>query len=102
METLRDIQARWAALRETRDAIEPYPELAAKLPTVMRAPDINIHVVEVSFSALPDKAERDYLNGLPTSFALDQEAVDRLRVAAKDAILSRRRSSGSSTTARCE
>jgi hypothetical protein len=36
---------------------------------------------------LPDKAERDYLNTLPTSFVLDDGAVDRLRVAAKDAIL---------------
>jgi NTE family protein len=87
VETLRDIQARWTALRQVRDAIKPYPELSAKLGAVMRAPDINIRVVEVSFSALPDKAERDYLNTLPTSFVLDDEAVDRLRVAAKDAIL---------------
>ena len=53
----------------------------------MRAPDITIRVVEVSFGVLPDKTERDYLNTLPTSFVLDDEAVDRLRVAAKNAIL---------------
>jgi NTE family protein len=87
VETLRDIQARWASMREVRDAIKPYPELGAKLGAVMRAPDINIRVVEVSFSAVADKAERDYLNTLPTSFVLDGQAVDRLRVAAKDAIL---------------
>ena len=87
VETLRDIQARWAALREVRDAIKPYPALGERLQTVMRAPDINIRVVEVSFGVLPDKAERDYLNTLPTSFVLDDEAVDRLRVAAKNAIL---------------
>ena len=87
VETLRDIQARWASLRQVRDAIKPYPELSAKLGAVMRAPEINIRVVDVSFSALPDKSERDYLNTLPTSFVLDDEAVDRLRVAAKDAIL---------------
>ena len=87
VETLRDIQARWTSLRQVRDAIKPYPELAAKLGAVMRAPEINIRVVEVSFSAVPDKAERDYLNTLPTSFVLDDQAVDRLRVAAKDAIL---------------
>ena len=87
VETLRDIQARWAALREVRDAIKPYPALGDKLQTVMRAPDITIRVIEVSFGALPDKAERDYLNTLPTSFVLDDEAVDRLRVAAKNAIL---------------
>ena len=53
----------------------------------MRAPDISIRVVEVSFGVLPDKEERDYLNTLPTSFVLDDDAVDRLRVAAKNAIL---------------
>jgi len=87
VETLRDIQARWASLREVRDAIKPYPALAENLQAIMRAPDINIRVVEVSFGVLPDKAERDYLNTLPTSFVLDDEAVDRLRIAAKNAIL---------------
>ena len=87
VETLRDIQARWAALREVRDTIKTYPELGRKLETVMRAPDITIRVIDVSFGVLPDKAERDYLNTLPTSFFLDEEAVDRLRVAAKNAIL---------------
>jgi NTE family protein len=87
VETLRDIQARWAALREVRDAIKTYPALGEQLATVMRAPDITIRVIEVSFGVLPDKAERDYLNTLPTSFVLPDEAVDRLRVAAKNAIL---------------
>jgi NTE family protein len=87
VETLRDIEARWASLREVRDAIKPYPALGEKLQTVMRAPDITIRVVEVSFGVVPDKAERDYLNTLPTSFVLDDEAVDRLRMAAKSAIL---------------
>jgi NTE family protein len=87
VETLRDIQARWATLREIRDAIKPYPELSGKLQSVMRAPDINIRVIDVSFDALPDAAERNYLNTLPTSFVLPDAAVDRLRVAAKHAIL---------------
>jgi NTE family protein len=87
VETLRDIQARWASLRQVRDAIKPYPALGDKLQVVMRAPDITIRVIEVSFAVLPDKAERDYLNTLPTSFVLDNDAVDRLRVAAKNAIL---------------
>jgi len=87
VETLRDIQARWASMREVRDAIKPYPALGDRLQTVMRAPDITIRVVDVSFGALPDKGERDYLNTLPTSFVLDGDAVDRLRVAAKNAIL---------------
>ena len=87
VETLRDIQARWAQLRQVRDAIKSYPALADRLQTVMRAPDINIRVIDVSFGVLPDKAERDYLNTLPTSFVLEDQAVDRLRSAAKDAIL---------------
>jgi NTE family protein len=87
VETLRDIQARWAALRQVRDQIKAYPELAAKLESVMRAPEITIRVIDVSFGALPDKTERAYLNTLPTSFVLPDEAVDRLRVAAKNAIL---------------
>jgi NTE family protein len=87
VETLKDIQARWAALREVRDAIKSYPVLGEKLGAVMRAPDINIRVIDVSFGVLPDKAERDYLNMLPTSFVLPDEAVDRLRLGAKNAIL---------------
>lgn len=87
VETLRDIQARWTSLREIRDAIKPYPALVEKLSAVMRAPDITIRVIDVSFGVLLDKTERDYLNTLPTSFVLSDEAVDRLRVAAKNAIL---------------
>jgi len=87
VETLRDIQARWATLRQIRDAIKSYPALADKLQIAMRAPDITIRVVDVSFGMVPDKAEREYLNTLPTSFVLPDEAVDRLRLAAKDAIL---------------
>jgi NTE family protein len=36
---------------------------------------------------MKDKAERDYLNQLPTSFVLPEEAVDRLRAAAMTIIL---------------
>jgi NTE family protein len=44
-------------------------------------------VVDVSFNALQNKSERDYLNQLPTSFALPDEAVDRLRAAAGSLVL---------------
>ncbi len=87
VETLKDIQVRWAVLREIRDAIKGDPALGGKLQSVMRAPDINIRVIEVSFDAIADKTERAYLNTLPTSFVLDDDAVDRLRMAAKHAIL---------------
>jgi len=36
----------------------------------------------VSFAALKDPAELDFLNRQPTTFALPAEAVDRLRAAA--------------------
>ena len=41
----------------------------------------------MSFAALPDPAERAYLNQQPTSFVLPAEAVDRLRSAAGTIIL---------------
>ena len=45
-------------------------------------PQAKIYAIDVSFPALKDKAELDYLNQQPTTFALPAEAVDRLRAAA--------------------
>jgi NTE family protein len=87
VETLKDMQARWATLREVRDIIKPVAGGNPKLDFILRAPDVNIHVIDVSFAVLKDPAERDYLNRLPTSFVLPDEAVDRLRAAARAAIL---------------
>jgi NTE family protein len=53
----------------------------------MRVPDAEIYAIDVSFPALNDKAEFDYLNQQPTSFVLPAEAVDRLRAAAGTIIL---------------
>ena len=44
--------------------------------------DIQFYPVEVDFDAVPDKSERSYLMGLPTSFNLPPEDVDRVRAAA--------------------
>ena len=87
VETLKDMQAQWQSLREIREALKTLSRPDPKLDFVMRAPDANIYVIDVSFSALKDAAERDYLNRLPTSFSLPDEAVDRLRAAARTAIL---------------
>lgn len=46
-----------------------------------------IHTIEVSFEALKDKSERDFLNQLPTSLVLSDDAVDRLRAAAARIVL---------------
>jgi NTE family protein len=54
---------------------------------VRRAPDATLYTIDVSFAALQDETERNYLNPLPTSFVLDSEAVDRLRAAAQTIIL---------------
>ena len=40
---------------------------------------VKSHFVEVSFDAIPDASERRYFKGLPTSFVLDDDEVDRLR-----------------------
>jgi NTE family protein len=42
-------------------------------------PPIEFSVIDVSFDAVGDPQLRQYLQNLPTSFALSDEAVDRLR-----------------------
>ena len=84
VELLRDKAARWQSLRRLRNS----PEFAASTnPAIadeLEGPDVDIYAIDVSFAALKDKAEFEYLNGLPTSFVLPDEAVDRLRAAAGD------------------
>lgn len=43
---------------------------------------VEFSVVDVSFDAVADAGLREYLQNLPTSFALPDEAVDRLRATA--------------------
>jgi NTE family protein len=45
--------------------------------------DIEFYMVDVSFGNLKDKAERDWMAKLPTSFRLSGEQVDRLRAGAR-------------------
>ncbi len=86
IETLRDLASSWAMLRSIRDSGAITDEANPALIDVMRAPNTEIYVVEVSFAAAT-AGERDYLNGLPTSFALSTEAVDRLRKSAGSIML---------------
>ena len=87
VELLRDKAARWQSLRRLRSSPEfassKNPAIAAEL----EGPDVDIFAIDVSFAALKDKAEFEYLNGLPTSFVLPDEAVDRLRAAAGTIIM---------------
>jgi NTE family protein len=82
VEQLKDVIARWQAMRRLRESpafdASKDPE-AAKL---LRTPNIDLYAIDVSFDAIKDEAEHDYLNDLPTSFVLPPEAVDRLRAAA--------------------
>jgi NTE family protein len=87
VELLRDIDARWTGLRAIRDSDAFTKSKEPNLTNVVNAPNADIYVIDVSFRALKNKAERDYLNQLPTSFVLPGEAVDRLRAAAASAIL---------------
>ena len=71
VEQLKDIDARWKTLRQQ------HASAFAK-----EAPTPELHVIEVSFEMLKDKSEQQYLNNLPTSFVLPDEAIQRLRYAA--------------------
>ena len=88
VEQLKDTMARWQSMRRIRDSATLPGNYDPELAELARAPDIALHVIDVSFPALKDKAEAEYLNSLPTSFVLPPEAVDRLRAAAKTIILS--------------
>jgi NTE family protein len=87
VELLKDIDARWTSLREIRDSASFQSDQEWRIAEIKNAPNVDIFTVEVSFSALKDKAERAYVNELPTSFALPAEAVDRLRSAAAKIVL---------------
>lgn len=82
VELLKDTAARWRTLRAiaARDPALVQPlEGMAYSPKV---PQAELYAIDVSFPALDDPAEFEYLNSLPTSFTLPPEAVDRLRAAA--------------------
>jgi NTE family protein len=68
--------------------------LRLELTVPIRVPEARIYAIDVSFAALKDTAELDFLNRQPTSFLLPAEAVDLLRAAAGTIIASRPTSSG--------
>lgn len=87
VELLKDIEARWQALRSVRDSTALSSTKDPVLKEVLNAPDIGLYVVDVSFQTLKDRKEFEYLNDLPTSLELPDAAVDRLRAAAGTIIL---------------
>jgi NTE family protein len=82
VELLKDIAARWETGRRVRQVAGCSTNKEAPVCKTIHVPDAEIYAIDVSFAALPDKAERDYLNRQPTTFVLPSEAVDRLRKAA--------------------
>jgi NTE family protein len=88
VDLLKDIAARWRLLRAIRAQARFANDSKDPAVTYVRnAPNADLYVIDVSFARLSDKAERDYLNQLPTSFVLPDEAVDRLRAAAGKIIM---------------
>jgi NTE family protein len=87
IEQLKDIAARWQSLRRIRASPAFFADKDPSLTEVINAPEIRLYGIDVSFPELKDKAEVEYLNNLPTSFVLPDEAVDRLRAAAAKIIL---------------
>ena len=76
---LEDVIAQWRLQRQLADdarRLRGDPAAAAEVPPIA------FSVINVSFDALPDPDERQYLLNLPTSLFLSSEAVDRLRAAA--------------------
>jgi len=82
-ELRRDTILRWQTFRSLR-AASVFP--SGNNPLLARAvdvPDIELYAIDVSFAALPDPVEREYLNSMPTTLSLAPEQVDRLRAAAR-------------------
>ncbi len=82
VELLKDKEARWRSLRRLRQSAAFTGNTDPAVADELKAPDVDIYAIDVSFAALKDKAEFEYLNGQPTTFVLPAEAVDRLRAAA--------------------
>ena len=82
VELLRDTAARWRTLRKVRDSAALAANQDPAVAAALRVPEAEIFAIDVSFAALKDPAEREYLNLQPTTFVLTDEAVDRLRAAA--------------------
>ena len=82
VELLKDIAARWETGRRVRELAGCAANRNPPICATINAPDAEIYAIDVSFAALPDAKERDFLNQQPTSFVLPAEAVDRLRKAA--------------------
>ena len=76
-EPIKQVDRKLGYRLETR---APYDSALAR--AAANVPNIEMFAIEISFEALADAQEREYLMNLTTSFELPPEAVDRLRAAA--------------------
>lgn len=86
MELLRDSMEQWQeAIRKGRcpelNKIAPSDSISGSVES--QHCNAQTILVEVSFDAISDESEREYIKNLPTSFALEADDVDRLRKAAR-------------------
>jgi len=81
IESLKDTAAHWATLRMIRSSAAFAANKDSAVSVALRVPAAEIYAIDVSFAALKDKNELEYLNRQPTTFVLEPEAVDRLRAA---------------------
>ena len=87
LELLRDKADRWQLLSKLRQSSAFTANQDPEIANDLKGPEVEIYPIDVSFAALQDKAEFNYLNNLPTSFVLPDEAVDRLCTAAGKIII---------------
>jgi NTE family protein len=71
-----------AALQDVVSIWQLQARLDADAKRADALPAVEFSIVDVSFDAVADPALREYLQNLPTTFALSDEAVDRARAAA--------------------
>lgn len=64
---------------ETIDLLRRYSEEWTNELKKAGKRDVEIYIIHVCFDALPDKAEREYFQGIPTALNLPDEQVDKLR-----------------------
>lgn len=88
IDLLNDTVERWQIVRRIRDSAILAGNTDPAIARFLKVPNIDLYAINVSFPALKDEAEFEYLNNLPTAFVLPPEAVDRLRAAAGTIILS--------------
>ena len=87
-ELLKDKRAHWQSMRRVAGVGLHLPQTRMRpwRPRCARRTSTSI-AIDVSFAALKDKEELEYLNELPTRSYLPEEAVDRLRAAAGKIIM---------------